>query len=71
LEFTIESLIFNDKSYIIYLVDLIKQLWEYNSSNISKVTTPLKNQTPFGVFFMVHSEGGFNQSVKYKDKINY
>ena len=28
------------KTDIIYLVDLIKQLWEYNSSNISKVIAP-------------------------------
>ena len=40
MKFTIEPLIFNNKSYIIYLVDLIKQLWEYNFSNISKVIAP-------------------------------
>ena len=30
-------------SAIIYLVDLIKQLWEYNFSNISKVIAPFED----------------------------
>ncbi|MGN1379630.1 MAG: hypothetical protein ACI4XR_04495 [Bacilli bacterium] len=30
-------------SAIIYLVDLIKQLWEYNFSNMSKVIAPFED----------------------------
>ena len=33
-------MIFKNNLFIIYLVDLIKQLWEYNFSNISKVIAP-------------------------------
>ena len=57
LKFTIEPLIFNDKSYINDLVGLIKQLWEYNFSNISKVIAPLRNLFGKSKFtYMNHSK---------------